>query len=62
VVEFRTVVSYDLAMGSEPEIAGTAFHGKGQEAVQIGKNRHTFFHSLTFAVWNGKGVEREISC
>jgi hypothetical protein len=45
-----------------PRIAGTAFHGQGQEAVEIGENRHTFLHSFTFVVWDGNEVEREISC
>ena len=49
-------------MGSEPENAGTAFHGQGQEAVEIGEDRHTFLHSFTFVAWDGNEVEREISC
>jgi hypothetical protein len=43
-------------------IAGTAFHGQGQEAVKISENRHTLLHSFTFVVWDGNEVEREISC
>ena len=40
----------------------TAFHGQGQEAVEIGENRHTFLHSFTFVVWDGNEVKREIGC
>jgi hypothetical protein len=53
----------DLAMGSEPENRPVQrFTGRGQEAVEIGENRHTFLHSLTSVVWNGNEVKREISC
>ena len=45
-----------------PRIAGTAFTGRGQEAVEIGENRHTLLHSFTFVVWDGNEVEREIIC
>jgi len=56
-------LSYDLAMGSEPENRPVQrFTGRGQEAVEIGENRHTFLHIFTFVVWDGAEVEREISC
>jgi hypothetical protein len=45
-----------------PRIVGTAFHGHGQEAVEIGENRHSFLHSYTFVVLDGNEVERAISC
>jgi hypothetical protein len=42
-------------------IAGTAFHGEGQEVVEIGENRHSFLHSYTFVVLDGNAVQRAIS-
>jgi hypothetical protein len=54
------MLSNDLAIGSR--IAGTAFHGQGQEVGEIGENRHSFLHSYTFVVLVRNEVERAISC
>ena len=53
------MLSNDLQLALR--IAGTAFHGQGQEVVEIGENRHSFLHSYTFVVLGGNEVERAIS-
>ena len=43
-----------------PRIVGKAVHVQGQEAVEIGENRHTLLHSYGFNGLDGTEVEREI--